>query len=119
MLYILVSIFFNVLGQFFIKIGVGKISPLSISVHNIVPDIAHIVFYPQIFTGLFLYAVGSIFWIFALSKTELSVAYPMLSLGYVFVLILSALVLKENISVIKILGVCVIIFGIFLISRSA
>lgn len=118
MIYILISILFNVFGQFFIKTGVDKISPIHITQNKFIIDIIHIIFYPSIFAGLFLYAVGSVFWIFALSKTNLSYAYPMLSLGYILVLILSGVILKENISLTKIAGVFVIVLGIILVSKS-
>jgi multidrug transporter EmrE-like cation transporter len=49
---------------------------------------------------------------------ELSFAYPLLSTGYVVVLIASWILFKEQISMIRWVGVMVICFGVFLISRS-
>jgi len=53
-----------------------------------------------------------------LSKVELSIAYPMLSMGYVFVLLASWILFSEPVTMIRWLGVMVIMAGVTLISRT-
>ena len=63
--------------------------------------------------GLFLYGVSSIFYLLALKLGSVSYIYPLSSLSYVWILLWSKLYLNENISMKKIYGVILIIFGIF------
>ncbi len=53
---------------------------------------------PYVLLGLALYIISTITWLLLLSKVRLSVAYPMISISYVFVVILSAILLKENVA---------------------
>jgi len=57
-------------------------------------------------------------WIKVLSKVELSYAYPMVSLGYVLIMIFSYFFFKENITPIRIVGVVLIMIGVVLVARS-
>lgn len=68
--------------------------------------------------GLFLYGISTILWILALKKVELSYAYPMVSLGYVFVFIASYFIFHEPINWLRIGGMVFIMAGITLVARS-
>ena len=72
---------------------------------------------PTTLLGMSFYIVGSIAWLIALSKIDLSVAYPMLSIGYIIVMIISFLFLNESLTITKIFGTLMIVGGIFFISR--
>jgi len=62
--------------------------------------------------------LSSFFWLVAISRVELSYAYPMISISYVLVVFLSWLIFKEEVGPVRWLGVAIIIFGVYLISRS-
>lgn len=66
--------------------------------------------------GLFLYGMGAVLMILALRYGELSILHPMMSSGYVLSLILGAAVLREEISLQRIVGIAVIILGMVLLS---
>lgn len=68
--------------------------------------------------GIISYGVSFLLWIKVLSKVELSYAYPMVSLGYVLVMIFSYFFFKENVTPIRILGVAFIMIGVILVARS-
>lgn len=68
--------------------------------------------------GLFLYGISTILWILALKKVELSYAYPMVSLGYVFVFIASYFIFNEAMNWLKIGGLIFIMAGIVLVAKS-
>jgi multidrug transporter EmrE-like cation transporter len=68
--------------------------------------------------GMMCYAASVCVWIAALSKAPVSVAYPMLSLGYVVVAAVSALWLGESLTLPKVLGIALICAGVLLVSRS-
>lgn len=66
--------------------------------------------------GFLFYGIGALVMIVAYRFGKLSVLQPMLSLNYVLSIILAALVLKESITVLKCIGVMVIIVGVVLIA---
>jgi drug/metabolite transporter (DMT)-like permease len=67
---------------------------------------------PQLFAGYCLYGIFAVLLIYALRHGELSVLYPLISLGYVWVAILSVLVFHETMNPMKIAGVAIIIAGV-------
>lgn len=70
--------------------------------------------------GLTCYAISLLFWMAAIARLELSLAYPMLSLSYVLVYIVAVNwpILHEHASWIRTLGILVVILGVVLIARS-
>jgi drug/metabolite transporter (DMT)-like permease len=68
--------------------------------------------------GLLLYVTGTVFWLSALSRVDLSYAYPFASLSYVIMLAASWLLFHENITVVRLLGTLIVALGVFVISRS-
>ena len=66
--------------------------------------------------GFCFYGVGALIMLAAYRFGSLSVLQPMLSLNYVLSIILAALILKENITILKCIGVLVIIGGVVLIA---
>jgi len=110
------SILLAVAGQLFMKRGMMLFGtfPVSQLLYKIFP----IFFSPLIFIGLIFFGLSSIFWLVVLSRLELSLVYPMVSVAYVLVALFSWLVFKENVTLIRWLGIFVVIFGVFLISRS-
>ena len=66
--------------------------------------------------GFLFYGIGALVMIIAYKYGELSVLQPMLSLNYVLSIILAALVLHESITVIKCIGVLIIVSGVIMIA---
>jgi len=66
--------------------------------------------------GFFFYGIGALVMIVAYKYGKLSVLQPMLSLNYVLSIVLAAMVLKEKITILKCVGVLVIIAGVILIA---
>lgn len=69
--------------------------------------------------GLAIYGLGAILMIIALKHGELSVLYPLISLSYVWVAILSVLLFHESMPVAKIAGICIIMAGVATLGRGA
>ena len=69
----------------------------------------------QLILGFILYGLGTVLYIFALRGAELSILYPLVSLTYVFIAILSQLILKEKMNRYKWLGIALILIGVSLI----
>lgn len=73
---------------------------------------------PLTLLGLVLYAVSAIFWISALSRVELSYAYPLLAVGYVLVGVFAWKLWGEAFGVQKIIGTLVVAVGVILVGTS-
>lgn len=114
---IFLGVSLNALAQLFLKAGTNKLGVIFLADANIVENLFRIVFQPYIFAGLASYVISVGIWIVALSKVPVSIAYPMLSMGYIIVLLLGYFWLNEPLSLNKAFGIFVIIVGIFLISR--
>ena len=112
-IFLLGAVFANVIGQTLMKAGTNQIGGIHI---NSLIDLIKIFFSPFIFAGIVVYGVGTIFWILALSKFDLSFAYPFLSVGYILIVIISYFIFKENITLQKIMGILAITLGLILIS---
>lgn len=115
--FILISISFNVLGQLSMKYAMIKYGEVNLQLSKILTIVFSIFTRPFVILGLLLYFVSAFFWITALSKVELSYAYPMLSIGYVLIFFLSWLLFAEQATLIKFIGTVVVGLGLFLIAR--
>jgi drug/metabolite transporter (DMT)-like permease len=115
---ILISIALSVTGQLFMKTGMNNYQMGEINLMNSIPVFLKIMFRPLVFIGFACFLASSFFWLLALSKVPLSFAYPLVSISYILILFFSWLLFKEHISMIRWLGAAVIIFGVYLISRS-
>lgn len=117
MIYFLIftSVIIGIAGQLLMKQGVSQIGDFS---EGLINFLYHAILSPWVIAGLVGYAIGTAIWLMLLSKVEVSYAYPMLSLGYIFLLIFASLFLGEHISFIRIIGVILIVIGVVLITRS-
>lgn len=62
--------------------------------------------------GILLYAISALFWLVVLSRTSLSVAYPMVAAGYIVVVLYSKFVFNENVKLIAWIGLVLIVIGV-------
>ncbi len=112
------ALMLNVIGQTLLKYGMGAMGPLSINAANL-PQIAwQMMISPYVIGGMMVYAIATFFWLVTLSRVDLSVAYPSLSLTQVLVLGVAWLILREEISPLRVAGVLVICLGMLLVARS-
>ncbi|MCK9478150.1 MAG: EamA family transporter [Firmicutes bacterium] len=111
-LLLLLNVLMLTSGQLCWKIGIEQVG-FELSVAGIFKAI----FSPFIFGGLIIYVVATVLWFYILSKVQLSTAYPIQSLCYVFTAIISVLIFKENVALVKWAGLLLITAGAFLVSR--
>jgi drug/metabolite transporter (DMT)-like permease len=117
-LYILISVAAGAVGQVLLKKGMGSMGPLTLSIDQLGSILWRIGTNPYVVIGLAIYVTGTLFWLTALSRVDLSYAYPFASLSYVVMLIASWQLFNENITVLRLLGTLVVCLGVFIISRS-
>jgi len=116
-LFIILAVTINVIGQLIIKTGLNRIGAVDFS-EGVIKAYQKILLSPYVLAGSFTYAFSILFWLYALSKVDLSYAFPFLALSYVLILIVSWLFLGEQVTLLWVVGVCVICVGVFLVYRS-
>lgn len=98
------------------KLGLGNKNIVDSSIAKTLYNIVRAMLTLRVMVGLFFYVISAFLWILVLSKVKLSVAYPMLSISYFLVVILSSTVLKERVNwKLAGLGLFFISFGVSLI----
>ena len=115
---IMLAVVFNTAAQLFLKVGMERIGEFVFSWSNAVPVFLQIIVNPWIVSGPAIYVGSMAVWLLVLSRAPVSMAYPMSSIGYVTSAIAAYYLLSENLSPIRILGILVIIVGVFMIARS-
>lgn len=105
-----------VVSQLIFKQWVSAIGSLSFSISGVIDIFAKILKSPLMIGGLILYALGFLAWIFLLSRTSLSLVYPViLSANIILVLSLSHFFFNETLGMTQMIGVATILIGIFLV----
>ncbi len=115
---ILVDVALNVTGQLSLKYGMSKIGNFSLSLSTLPPVFIKAATNLHVLLGLVCYGLGFMVWLIVLSKAEVSYAYPLISLGYVFTAILARAMFGEAVGATRLAGIVVTCFGVFLIARS-
>lgn len=110
------GVLLNAGAQLSIKSGTVKLGQLILS-DGFFNSVFRILFNPGIFGGLVLYVVSVALWIYVLSKSQVSIAYPLLSIGYVVNLFLAAWLLDEMITLNKIVGIGLIVLGVYVLTK--
>ena len=97
--FLLICVFLTLIsfGQILIKKGLGNRVLLVESAAGTFMNILRAIMQPLTLAGLGLYVVGTLIWILVLSRVPLSVAFPMMSMSYFLVVILSATMLNERV----------------------
>ena len=115
---ILFGVLLNAFAQLLLKAGVRQLRHFDFP-----PMIGQLVASVEatnwpIIGGLSCYVVSVVVWILALSRVEVSIAYPMLSIGYVVNAGLAWYLFDEAVGPQRLAGIAVIIIGVVLVARS-
>jgi multidrug transporter EmrE-like cation transporter len=117
---ILMGVGLNAAAQLLLKTATRPLSAFTVfDVDTLLKSIAILSLSVPFWAGMMCYACSVCVWLAALSKAPVSVAYPMLSLGYVVVAAVSAMWLGESLTLAKVLGIALICAGVVLVSRSS
>lgn len=112
----LVSIMLLSAGQTSIKYGLTVIGGVSLS--DGMMGAFKLFQTPWVFVGFMCYGLSAVIWLDVLSKLDFSLAFPMVGLTYVFTLLIGRFFFGETVGWERMLGVGLIIFGIFFLIRS-
>lgn len=114
---ILSGVLLNAAAQLLLKAGATAVGRFDYSLANAIPIGFKLAMQPPILGGLFCYAISVVVWILALSRVPVSVAYPMLSIGYVVNALAAFWLFGEALTAAKLSGIGFIIVGVVLVSR--
>ena len=112
------GVLLNAAAQLLLKAGTNAVGHFEFSAANVVPVGWRLATEPHIAAGMACYAVSLVVWILGLSRVPVSVAYPMLSLGYVVNALAAWWLFGESITAQKIAGIGFILIGVWLVARS-
>ena len=108
------AICLGAMGQIFLKAGVSQLgahpAPLLV-LRSIVTNL-------RVFGGFACYGLSSLFYLVAISRLDLSYAYPMIALSYVMVTFLSWKYLNEAVPALRIVGLAIIMAGVVVMALS-
>jgi len=114
---VLSTIFLNTIGQLAFKAGVDAIGYFEFTSNNIIPILGKIIFSPWIIIGVIIYTISIFTWLMVLSRVQVCIAYPMSSIGYITTAIAAYYLWNEQLSIVKIVGIVVILVGVYLIAK--
>ena len=115
---LLAAVLLGTCAQLLLKSGANVIGPVTLNPDAILVATLKFAFEPRILAGTGCYAVSLVLWILGLTRMEVSVAYPMLSIGFALNAVLAWWLLAEAVTPMRMLGIGVIIVGVALVARS-
>jgi len=116
-LYILATILFTVYSQLTLRWQVGIAGELPADVIPKARFVATLLMNPWVLSGILATFLAGVSWMLAMTRFQISYAYPFVSLNYVIVLVASFFLFHESLSGSKILGTVLVIAGILVISK--
>ena len=112
------GVLLNATAQLLLKAGTNRVGAFAFSWDNVVPIGIKLAMNGPILGGLACYVVSVVVWILALSRVPVSVAYPLLSVGYIVNAVAAWMLFGESITAPKLAGIGFIVIGVFLVARS-
>ena len=120
MIYILIfiAVISMTAAQLLAKKGILSLGQLPSTISEIIPFFLKVYSNVYVISAVLITIVASLAWLLALSRAQLSFAYPFMALSYVLVVLFSLLFFREDVSILRWSGILVICLGVFLVSRS-
>ncbi len=115
---ILTGVLLNAAAQLLLKAGTNAVGHFEFHASNVIPVGMKLAFEPHIMGGMACYAVSLVVWIMALSRVPVSIAYPMLSIGYVINAFVAYAWFGEPLAAQKLAGIGFIVVGVWLVAKS-
>jgi len=117
-LLLLTGVLLNAAAQLLLKAGTNRLGIITLTADNWPTTFAQMASEGYFIAGIAFYAVSVLVWILGLSRVPVSIAYPLLSLGYVVNAIAAYYLFGEAVNAQRWLGIGFIIAGVYLVARS-
>lgn len=112
------GVLLNAGAQLLLKAGTNVLGVITLTADNWPVQFGRMALEPHIAGGLACYVVSVIVWIIGLSRVPVSIAYPLLSLGYIINAVGAHYLLGEMVTLSRWLGIGFIVVGVWLVARS-
>ena len=116
--FLFIGILLNAVAQLLLKAGTNAVGAIHLTADNWFPTGIKLATQLPIIGGLSCYVISVGVWIIGLSRVDVTIAYPLLSLGYIINAIGAWYFLGEVVSMQRVLAIGVIIIGVILLTRS-
>lgn len=117
-LFIIAGVLLNAVAQLLLKAGARNVGEIHLTLDNLFSVGWKVATQLPIIGGLTCYVLSVVVWIIALSRVDVSVAYPMLSLGYVVAAAGAWYMFGEVMSMQRMLAIGIILVGVAVLARS-
>ena len=111
------TVIFTVYGQLIVKWQVARAGALPSALPERFLFLGHLILNPWILSGMAAAFVAMLCWLSAMTKFELSYAYPFMSLAFILVLVLSVVFFHEAVTMPKVVGMALVIVGLIVASQ--
>lgn len=115
---VFVCMVLNTAAQLLLKTAMTTIGHFDFAWINFFPITFKIAFNPFFLGGLGCYVLSMLMWLMVLSRTDVSLAYPLTSIGFILTPLCAYFLLGESLTLPRIMGILVIVVGVYLVTRS-
>lgn len=117
-LFLISGVLLNAAAQLLLKGGTNRLGIITLTTGNWVSTLSRMAGEGYFIAGVTFYGVSLVVWILGLSRVPVSIAYPMLSLGYIVNAIAAYYLFGEAVTAQRWLGIGFIVVGVYLVARS-
>ena len=118
LVFLVSGVLLNAAAQLLLKAGTNRLGVLTLRAGDWATTLMRMATESYFVLGIACYAISVFVWILGLSRVPVSVAYPMLSLGYVVNAVGAALLFAEQVTFQRLAGIGIIMLGCWLVARS-
>jgi multidrug transporter EmrE-like cation transporter len=115
---ILLGVLLNAVAQLLLKQGMLRVGSFGLDLATLSSVAPKIMASPFVWAGLVSYVLSVAVWLVVLSRVDVSYAYPMVGLGYVFATAVAWAVFHEDVSLMRLAGILVVCAGVYIIART-
>lgn len=108
----------NAIAQLALKASVTDTGIIQFDMQSLLSSAGTLLSNLWLWVGLICYGISVVVWILALSRVDVSIAYPMLSVGYIVNAIAASHLFNEPLGLGKVVGIGIIIVGVYVLARS-
>ena len=115
---VMTGVLLNAIAQLALKASVNDTGIINLDMQSLLSSAGSLATNLWLWVGLICYAISVVVWILALSRVDVSIAYPMLSIGYIVNALAASQLFNEPLGLGKVIGIGIIILGVYILARS-
>jgi multidrug transporter EmrE-like cation transporter len=115
---LMTGVLLNAAAQLLLKAGTNVLGVITLTRETWLETLAKMATQGYFILGAACYALSLVVWILGLSRVPVSVAYPLLSVGYIINAVAAHYLFGESVTLTRWLGIGFIVVGVWLVARS-